>query len=64
MPTTSPDQPLVVEQAADRLQVKPRTIEELCRRGDLKSIFLGKGRHRRILESDLAEFLASRSRAA
>lgn len=51
---------LTVAEAAERLVVRPRTIQDLCRRGELKSVFLGDGRLRRIHVDDLAAFIAER----
>lgn len=55
---------LTVEEAASRLGCRPRTIEDLCRRGELRSIFIGNGRLRRIPEEAIAAFVAERVEAA
>jgi excisionase family DNA binding protein len=54
---------LTVAQVAERLQVKPRTVEDLVRRGDLKSLFLGDGRIRRITVDALNRFVSERANA-
>lgn len=55
---------LTVQQAAERLSCSARTIEDLSRRGELQSIFIGNGRLRRIPEDAIAEFVAERVEAA
>jgi excisionase family DNA binding protein len=57
------DKLLTVEEAAERLGVRARTIQDLARRGDLVTIFIGDGRLRRIREEDLRAFVASRASA-
>jgi excisionase family DNA binding protein len=50
------------EQVADLLGLRPSTIDDLRRRGDLPAIRLG--RHRRFLRSDIEQYvIASRDGA-
>lgn len=51
---------LTVQQSADALGCSTRTIEDLCRRGELESLFLGNGRLRRVPEEAIAAFIAER----
>jgi excisionase family DNA binding protein len=55
---------LTVVQAAERIGVRPRTIQDLARRGELKTVFIGDGRLRRVHEDDLAAFIAERREQA
>lgn len=51
---------LTVDEAAKALRTSRRTVEDACRRGDLRFLFLGKGRIRRIHADDLAAYVESR----
>jgi excisionase family DNA binding protein len=46
---------LTKEQVADLLGLRPSTIDDLRRRGDLPAIHLG--RHRRFLRSDIEQYV-------
>jgi excisionase family DNA binding protein len=55
---------LNVKEVAERLRVHPETVREWIRTGALRGLRLGKRSGFRIAESDLAEFIEQRKRAA
>jgi excisionase family DNA binding protein len=56
-----PPEVLTLEEAADLLKLRASTVEDYARRGDLPFVFLGNGRNRRFLRSELEEWVLSKS---